>query len=89
MDIIIFYIFRHYCPLHRVRQPGTKTPFGMIATLRLQITNLTWHRSEIVMALASAEDKVVPSQKKIRIVEDIPGSSTSSSVSLTSYRVIQ
>jgi hypothetical protein len=38
MDSLIFDIIRYYCPLHRVRQPGTKTPFGMIATLRLQIT---------------------------------------------------
>ena len=30
----MFYIIRHYCSLHRVRQPGTKTPFGMIVTHR-------------------------------------------------------
>ena len=78
MDTIIYYFIRYYCPLHRVWQPGTKTPFGMIVILRLQITNLTWHRSEIVMALASAEDEVVPSQKKIRIVEEFQGPSTSS-----------
>ena len=33
MDTIILCVIRYYCPLHRVRQPGTKTPFGMIVTL--------------------------------------------------------
>ena len=34
------------------------------------------------MALASAEDEVVPSRTTIRIVEDTPGPSTSFTVSL-------